>query len=413
MPRPTDAQLIFDPAVILRAQGLEPDPWQEELLADPGRQVLLNCSRQCGKSRTVSALAVHAAVIQPDALVLLLSPSLRQSCELFRKVREGYHAIGRPVPQRAVSQTRLELANGARIVSLPGKEETIRSFSNVALLAIDEAARVPDDLYAAVRPMLAVSRGRLVCLSTPFGQRGYFHREWADPDAAWQRVCVPWPQCPRITADFIAGERRALGDSWVRQEYGCSFEALAGLVYPDFAAQCGVASAPERAPELGGIDFGYRNPFAAVWGHVDHDGVLWITGERYAREQTIHEHARRLPPGLTWYADPSGADQSAALRQFGHAVRPGPNDLRAGIAAVRARLETGKLKVLRSACPNLLAEAQLYRYPSRQDGGDREKPVDEHSHALAALRYLVARLDRAFIRQYLRKPETRNLKPET
>lgn len=400
---PSIRQLIFDASSILRAQGLVPDPWQEELLVDPGPQVLLNCARQCGKSRTVSALALHTAVIYPDSLVLLLSPSLRQSCELFRKVLEGYRAVGRPVPAKGVSQTRLELANGSRIVSLPGREETIRSFSNVALLAIDEAARVPDDLYRAVRPMLAVSRGRLVCLSTPFGRRGFFHRAWADEEADWHRVRVPWHDCPRIAPAFIEAERRALGDSWVRQEYGCSFEALEGLVYPDFARRCAVARAPDHAPEVGGIDFGYRNPFAALWGHVDGDGVLWITGERYQREQTIHEHARHLPAGLTWYADPAGADQIAALRLLGHAVRKGSNDLRAGIAAVRARLETGKLKVVSQACPNLLAEAQLYRYPARQDGLDRETPVDEHNHALAALRYLVARLDHGFIRQYLRQ----------
>jgi hypothetical protein len=334
----------------------------------------------------------------------LVSPSLRQSVELFRKVVEGYRAAGRPIAARAVSQTRLELANGARVVSLPGKEETIRSFGGVALLIIDEAARVSDDLYAALRPMLAVSQGRLICLSTPFGRRGFFHREWSDPQAAWHRVLVPWRDCPRIRAEFIDAERHALGDSWVRQEYECSFEALTGLVYPDFAERCAVAAAPALEPHLGGIDFGYRNPFAALWGRQDADGVLWIFGERYQRQQTIHEHARHLPRSVTWYADPAGAEEIAALRQFSLVVRRGTNDIKAGIAAVRARLQAGKLRVVADRCPNLLAEAQLYRYPSRGDGqADSETPVDDHNHALAALRYLVARLDHEFIRRFRRE----------
>jgi hypothetical protein len=335
----------------------------------------------------------------------LLSPTLRQSGELFRKVIEGYRAIGQPVPAAAASQTQLELANGSRVVSLPGSEETVRSFSGVRLLVLDEAARVPDDLYRAVRPMLAVSQGRLICLSTPFGRRGFFHREWDDVAAPWQRFRITWRDCPRITPAFIAQEHRSSGPSWVRQEYECNFEAMEGLVYPDFENSVVDMGEPRGlpAPKVGGIDFGFRNPFAAVWGHIE-DGVLWITGERYARAQTVHDHAGYLPRGVTWYADPAGAAEIATLRRLGVVVRRGENDIRAGIAAVRARLETGMLKVVRARCPNLIVEAQLYRYPDRQEGqADSETPVDDHNHALAALRYLVARLDHQFIRRFSRR----------
>ncbi len=74
----------------------------------------------------------------------------------------------------------LRLENGSRIVSLPGTEGTVRGFSGVALLIVDEASRVDDALYHAVRPMLAVSHGKLVLLSTPWGKRGFFYREWAE-----------------------------------------------------------------------------------------------------------------------------------------------------------------------------------------------------------------------------------------
>jgi hypothetical protein len=398
--------LSLDPSRILQAQGMTPDPWQEALLFDPGRQVLLNCSRQSGKSSVAAALAIHTALFRPGSLTLLVSPSLRQSTELFRKVLDAYQALGGRLPVRSMSQTRLELPSGSRVIGLPGREQTVRAFSKVALLVIDEAARVPDDLYRALRPMLAVSQGRLVCLSTPFGRRGFFYQEWTDPRANWQRVQVSWRQCPRIAPEFIAAERQALGDAWIRQEYECSFEALEGLVYPDFAKRCAVQTAPSQPPRLGGIDFGFRNPFAALWGHQDADGVLWIVGERYERQQTILEHARHLPPKATWYADPAGAQEIAALRQLGLVVRRGGNDLRAGIAAVRSRIEAGRLKVLASACPNLLAEALLYRYPSRQDSqADSETPLDEHNHALAALRYLIVRLDPDFIRRYRRQTD--------
>ena len=170
------------------------------------------------------------ALLQPGAPVLLLSPSLRQSGELFRKVVELFNRLGRPVAVRRESALRLELANGARVLSLPGDESTVRGFSEVELLIIDEAARVPDSLYYAVRPMLAVSQGRLVALSTPFGKRGWFCEEWHGT-GVWERVRITADECPRIPAEFLEEEQRALGQRWYRQEYLCSFEDTVDAVF--------------------------------------------------------------------------------------------------------------------------------------------------------------------------------------
>jgi hypothetical protein len=391
--------LALDPSLILRARGLDPDPWQRMLLFCTDRQVLLNCSRQSGKSTTVSALALHTALFTPGALVLLLSPSQRQSGEIFRKVLDAYNALGRPVPARNQTQLRLELANGARVLCLPGREATIRSFGGVNLLVLDEAARIPDALYRSVRPMLAVSQGRLVALSTPFGQRGWFFHEWQGA-GPWRKFHITWRDCPRITAAFIEEETRALGTAWVQQEYEALFTALEGLVYPDFE-QVLTDDWPEpTGRKVGGIDFGWHNPFAAVWGVLDRDDVLWIAGERYLRQTPLHEHAAALRQlgDVTWYADPSGRTEIEELRASGLTVRRGANDIRPGIAAVSARLRTGRLRVRRAACPNLLAEVRLYRYPSASERAVQgEAPVDEYNHALGALRYLISRLDARFI----------------
>jgi len=224
------AQLAAAPAAVLRLAHLSPDPWQEQLLSSTALRILLLASRQAGKSSVAAALALHTALVQPPATVLVLSPSLRQSGELFRKVVDLFSALGRPMSIAAESALRLELSNGSRIVSLPGDEKNIRGYSGVALLIIDEAARVEDTLYYAVRPMLAVSRGRLVALSTPFGKRGWFYEAWCG-DGAWQRLRIEASQCPRIRADFLSEEEQALGTRWFRQEYLCSFEEVADAVF--------------------------------------------------------------------------------------------------------------------------------------------------------------------------------------
>jgi hypothetical protein len=377
---------------VMRGLGLEPDPWQADVLESQHSRLLLCCCRQAGKSTVVALLGLVEAIFVPGTKVLLVSRSHRQSRELLRLVTEFYRRLGKPLRERQ-TQEELLLENGSRIVCLPCKEETIRGYSHINLLVLDEAARVPDDLYRAVRPMLAVSQGRLICLSTPYGRRGFFHDAWTNGGDDWQRIEVPAEKVPRITAAFLAEERRALGDSWFRQEYQCSFEALEGLVYPDFDRCVVPGPAPEAGRRVGGIDFGFRNPFAAVWGVLDRDGVLWLTGEHYCRQKPLSYHVERLPRGVTWYADPSGANERCELRWAGFSVAEGSNAIRPGIAAVSARLENGTLKVVEGTCPNLLWEAHLYRYGEGGREGSAEAPVDEHNHALGALRYLISGID--------------------
>jgi hypothetical protein len=224
-------RLRADPARIFSQAGLTPDPWQARLLRSSSDRLLLLCSRQAGKSLSAASLALRAALLTSDSLVLLLSPVQRQSGELFRaKVKRLFNALGRPVLVVQESALTMELANGSRIISLPGEEGTIRGYSDVNLLVIDEAARVPDDLYRSVRPMLAVSRGRLVCLSTPFGQRGWFFEEW-ERGEGWERTCITALQCPRISQGFLREEERALGPRWFSQEYMCSFEEAVDAVF--------------------------------------------------------------------------------------------------------------------------------------------------------------------------------------
>jgi Terminase large subunit, T4likevirus-type, N-terminal len=222
--------LRAEPLQLLTRAGMTPDAWQAGVLQSASERLLLLASRQAGKSSVAAALSLHTALVRPRSPVLLLSPSTRQSGELFRKVMDLFNALDRPLDVVAESALRVEFSNGSRVLSLPGTEGTVRGFSDVALLVIDEAARVADSLYYAVRPMLAVSRGRMVALSTPFGKRGWFHDEWFG-DGSWERVRITAPECPRISAEFLAEEQRALGERWFRQEYLCSFEDVVDAVF--------------------------------------------------------------------------------------------------------------------------------------------------------------------------------------
>jgi len=218
----SDLLCAADEAAFARSLGLEPDPWQELALRSNHPRQLYNAARQTGKSTIVAVKALHRAKYHPGSLILLLSPSLRQSGELFRKVAGFYQWMAEAEPVEAETQLRLELKNGSRIVSLPGSETTVRGYSGADLLIFDEAARVEDSLYYTMRPMLAVSRGRLIALSTPFGTRGWWYEAWHSKDD-WERFQVTAAECPRISPSFLEEERRNMGEWWFRQEYECDF----------------------------------------------------------------------------------------------------------------------------------------------------------------------------------------------
>jgi hypothetical protein len=217
-----DFALALSPTEFAVECGLTPDPWQAEALESPSRKLLFNCSRQSGKSTIAACTALHEAIYSAPALCLLVSPSQRQSVELFRKVDELFQALPQRPERLLTSGLRMEFLNGSRIIALPGSEATIRGYSGAALCIVDEASRVPDELAAAVRPMLATTNGRLIALSTPYGRRGWFHESWVN-GTGWKKVRVTAEDCPRISAEFLADELKELGEWQYRQEYCCEF----------------------------------------------------------------------------------------------------------------------------------------------------------------------------------------------
>ena len=174
-----------------------PDPWQAQFLRSKAQRIALNCSRQSGKSTTTAILALWEAINKPKSTIVLDSPSLRQSQELMLKFAEFLSLVNKNVKLDSDTKLSVRFANGSRVLALPGSEKTIRGISAVTLLILDEAAGIPDELYGAVRPMLAVSKGRLILMSTPRGEQGFFWETWAK-SSGWQKVEVPWHQLSLI-----------------------------------------------------------------------------------------------------------------------------------------------------------------------------------------------------------------------
>jgi hypothetical protein len=203
--------------------GLEADEPQREMLRSKTKRGILNCTRQWGKSTVAAAKAVHRAFTVAKCTVVVASPGDRQSGEWMRKAEGMVESLDILPVGDGYNKLLLLLPNGSRIVGLPASEPKIRGFSALSMLVIDEASRVSDELYRALRPMLAVGSGDLWLMSTPCGKAGFFYETWEHAGPEWLRVRVPATECPRISKEFLEEQRSAMGMESFRQEHMCEF----------------------------------------------------------------------------------------------------------------------------------------------------------------------------------------------
>jgi hypothetical protein len=209
------------------------DPWQRELLKSEDRYIHVNCSRQSGKSSSLSVKAFHKMLVKDGALVLIIAEQ-RQSNEDIRKVKELASVYDRIIREKYDNQitldmisdnvTSVEFPNKSRCISLPANEK-IRGYSAPDIVWIDEAHYVDDKVFQSVEPMIEVSpEGQLIMSSTPNaekGREGFFFFESGNP--RYKHFKVPWNQCPRISEESIKEKRMIYGEAYVQTEYECAF----------------------------------------------------------------------------------------------------------------------------------------------------------------------------------------------
>lgn len=223
---------------------------------------MLLCTRQFGKSSVTAAKGAHHGATRREALILVTSPGERQSTELLLKIKRTLRETGVAEIKRETATT-LELTNGSRYFALPGQEHTIRGFSAVTLLIVDEAARVPVSLYEAVGPMMAVSKGQTMLLSSAWFKTGFFWEQWSQEGDRWRKFRVTALECPRIDRAWLERERLTTYAGRPKafdREFMCEFQELEGvaLSLEHFDKAVGTASMPrlgELREQPAGPDF--------------------------------------------------------------------------------------------------------------------------------------------------------------
>lgn len=215
-----DIAYQIDPVLWVReVLRLEPTPWQVEFLRAPlGASIIALTARQAGKTTVATWAIAFTMLFTPGSLSVIACPAQRQSGEAVRRVREILLKVGAELKSDHVYG--LELKNGSRVMALPGSDDSIRGMTVDGWIVADEAARLSDDMMAALRPMRSrCPQSRLAMLSTAWSRTDPFWTIWTSEDPSWLRLNATAEIRGLFAPEFLEQERRALGEDAFKREY--------------------------------------------------------------------------------------------------------------------------------------------------------------------------------------------------
>ena len=201
--------------------GWIPDPKQAAVLLTGARTVVMNCSRQWGKTMVAATKMLHLALTRPGSVCVIVAENLGQTDEVFLKIDEFLARLGIPA-ERGTGKVARVLPNGSRILGIAAREAGVRGYT-ADFVFVDEAARLDDEAIDALLPLTAIRNGDWWMSSTPWGRRGRFYEAWAYEDDGALKVSATWKENPRLPEGFIERVRRLKGDTFVEQEFECQF----------------------------------------------------------------------------------------------------------------------------------------------------------------------------------------------
>jgi PBSX family phage terminase large subunit len=282
------------------------------------------------------------------------------------------------------------------------------------LAYVDEATLIPEPFWTQLLARLSVPGARLLATTNPDGPAHWLRRDWllrADELrlGAWR---FGLDDNPALSQNYVDALRREYVGLWYRRMIDGAWCLAEGAIYDAWDPDRHVVDdLPHMERWYGvGIDYGTRNPFAALLlGHGADNRLYFVSEYRYdsrqARRQLADvEYSRRLrdwiagvpiprrtdtgPKPDWWIVDPSAASMARQLHDDGIATHPGDNSVNDGIRLVSSLLARDRLRVHRS-CAGWINEIPGYSWDPRAAERGEDRPIKVDDHSLDAGRYVI------------------------
>jgi PBSX family phage terminase large subunit len=375
--------------------GIEfrPLPAQARFLASKAKYPAFIAGIGSGKTTIGAIKAILRAQDGDGVIIAPTYPMLRDATQhtLFGLLREGGLDFSF---NKVENEARLF---GHRILFRTGDNPDRLRGPNLTWAWIDEAAMQKAAVWDITLGRLRVGKPSAWVTGTPSGFN-WVHERWTAEDPQYELINSSTVDNTYLPGEYLADLESSYSGEFAQQELHGQFVAFEGLVYSEFRRGVHVVDGelPDSYQRVRAIDFGYTNPFVALWGAIDEDGRLYIYDEHYQRRELIAHHAEQIKARgpVEWTVADHDAQDNAELRQLDIATTRARKDVLAGIQKVKARMivqQDGRPRLyIHERCVNLLKEIGMYRW---KESATKEEPVKENDHAMDALRYMVMQLD--------------------
>ena len=213
----------------LKGDPFRPFSYQDMILNDPAKKVLLCIARQSGKSITAAIKALHYIFFNDNATVVVVSRTKDQSLELIRKIKVLIASSTirfkdiYPSSKEGKTEVHFKNRNGktiSRIISVPATDAA-RGYS-ADLVICDECAFWENGDYIfnqVIEPMTQFTKGKIMLISTPNGKSGFFWKCFNSD--YWSRYQFGWRVCPNNTEEEMEEKSQRM----TRMEFEAEYEA--------------------------------------------------------------------------------------------------------------------------------------------------------------------------------------------
>lgn len=377
---------------------------QTEAITSKAKYKVLNFGRRGGKTTELAYEALGTSLTINNAKTTYYAQTFGDARDIAWEI--FLNIFGGAVIKR--NETLLEiilknLKGGTSKVNLKGWESVItgekgRGTEN-NLILIDEVAFLRGFKHhweSVLEPTLLTTQGRVVFSSTPNGFNDFYDlSQKAQHLKDWYYVHATSYDNPFNDKEWLDQKKKELPEDTFCQEYLADFRKQEGLVFKEFSrARHLFEELPEGVYEdLGGVDFGFKNPAGIVSVKKSKQRIYWVLEEYYETNRTDLQIAEVVSAKDfdKVYPDPENAGAIQELRNKRvnvYDVLKGKGSIKSGISKMRELFRQNRLKIHKS-CINLIWELETYHYPLTISGDEPELPEHENCHLIDALRYVI------------------------
>ncbi len=363
-----------------------------------------------GKTYAGAVRAITHALDDPGSLGLIAAPTYTM---LRDATQRTFFELLAPALRRSYSKSEgaLTLSNGSEILFRSLDEPDRLRGLNLAWFWLDEAPLCGYYGWQVLKGRLRQPGHTTAgwATGTPHGRDGFARDFELKPRRGHTLFrASTYANAHNLPPGFV--EELGYTGAFAEQEVQGKFVAFEGLVYSFDASVGGHLREPPAGAVwrqvIGGVDWGYTNPAAAVVFGLDGDGRAWQLDEFYQRRASLDatlipailELTRRYGVSV-WYCGPDEPEHIDALASALAAARlpcralRANNAVRAGIQTVTsllaARTDGTRGLYVSARCVATLAEYGAYQYATApgEHRDPSEQPLKQNDHALDATRY--------------------------